>query len=164
MVRDRVHRLFLTYENTLVPVSLLLSELRALFNRNTFVEPIDSCFDQSWHTRFCAAVQTDYFLLGCWSVIKAGAKQENNPQLLTDFEFLQKEVRNYCQALTGLFKRPFTVASINQHFLENQIEQIRNQLKEARILREEGLSLDVINLCERHRQEIIAVIKKWPIL
>lgn len=167
LVQERVEQLHLEFveqEGVVIPLNSLFSELRTLFNRNTFLEPFEECLDQNWHDRLCGAVQTDYFLLGSWAYVKDGAQRESKPHLLQSYETVQRQLRNYCQAMTQLFTKSFTVADVNRHFLENKTEQIREALNQARKLKETDLSEEVLDKCEKPRQKIANEVQSWPIV
>ena len=146
----------------MIPVNVLFSELRGLFNRNSFGESFADCKDRNWHDRLCAVVQTTFIFERYWGYVKDSAARVGDERSLALYEEVQSLLRRYGQSMTGLFEPPPPVlGDIKRDFLAGKIEAQREQLR-VKSITQTGKINKEMDACEVIRQQIEQEIARWP--
>ena len=173
-VEKSLHLLFekCQAENRDARLSEVFPILRNLFNRHTYSEPFELCEDENWHDRFIGAIHTNYLLDQYWFQIQSAASKEQNLLLFESYEKIQGLLRNYSQAMTGLFQPSPLVSDVKDALTAGKTADLREQLSQDRLLVKNAprpLSKEVIEKvtqvksnCETVRNNIESELGNWP--
>jgi hypothetical protein len=139
-------------------LQVVFSELRDMFDRNTFTEPIEECKDKDWGSRFCALCLTLDFLETYWSAVRDQATPADQ-ELMGSYDIVTREVRSYGMTLTVFFHPNLIFTDARDQCRENY-KNFKARLRRIALPKKQIDPSDM-KRCERHRKRVQKQVRGW---
>lgn len=136
----------------------VFSELRDMFDRNTFTEPIEECKDKDWGSRFCALCLTLDFLENYWPAVRDKATPDDK-ELMGSYDIVTREVRSYSMTLTVFFHPNLIFTDAREQCRENY-KNFKARLRRI-ALPKKRIDRSDMKRCERHRKRVRKEVRGW---
>jgi hypothetical protein len=162
---DQVRRYL--YEQLLVPPSsqgrpsltTVLMELRALFSRIAFAQPIKQSADKDWANRLCVLCQTLDLLEEYRTAVHGQTTAEERP-LLISYDAIIADLQEYVMAMTAFFAPRLLFADARNE-CKDDVNKFRTRVRPT-ALPEEAIHDAKLEEAEEQRIKIVRELRKWP--
>jgi hypothetical protein len=141
---------------SLTPV---LMELRGLFSRIAFAQPIKQSADKDWATRFCVLCQTLDVLEEYRTAVHGQTTPEELP-LLISYDAIIADLQEYVMAMTAFFDpRLLFVDARNE--CRDDVNKFRSRVRPT-ALPQKAIDDAELKEAEQQRIKIVRELRKWP--